>query len=149
MCDYCDCRSVELIDRLGRDHAELQAQAGTIRKQALIGDLPEARRSLAHLVADLERHTKLEEGALFPAMRDSGMAPTATSLGDDHREIEHLVAEAAAACDAEWPSIAVELLAVLGEHIRREEYDVFPAAVQLVPSARWDAAHHTVVALSG
>ena len=148
MCDYCDCRSVELIDRLGREHADLQAQASTIRKQALLGDLAEARRSLAHLVADLERHTEIEEEALFPAMSDAGMAPTATSLRDDHRELEHLITEAAAACDAEWPSIAVELLAVLAEHIRREEYDVFPAAVQLVPSARWDAAHRTVVALT-
>jgi hypothetical protein len=148
VCDYCGCRSVELIDRLGQEHADLLLQGSTIRRQTLIGDLAEARTSLAQLVADLGRHTRTEEGALFPVMRYAGMEETAAELDGEHRALEHLVREAAIADDAAWPSIAIELLAILSAHVRREEYDVFPAAAQLVPPARWDAAHEKARALT-
>lgn len=149
MCDYCNCRSVALIDRLGEEHAALLGLGATVRTQALIGKLPEARRSLARLVAELDLHTRTEEVALFPALQESGMEQTAAELVDDHRLIEHLVSEAERVVDAEWPSIAIELIAVLTDHIHREEYDVFPAAVQLVAPARWDAVHEQASHLAG
>lgn len=147
MCDYCDCRSVELIDQLGHEHSHLLQQASRVRAQALVGDIAEARRTMAHLIEHLQEHTRTEEIALFPALQESGMEQTADELIGDHRAVDQLIVDADNASDAEWPSIAVELLAVLADHIRREEYDVFPAAVQLVAPARWDGVHEQALRL--
>src|SRR3546814_8089544 len=73
MCDYCDCRSVDLIKRLGEEHASITAQGSIIRRLALFGDIAEARLRMVDLIAELNDHTEVEETALFPAMRESTM----------------------------------------------------------------------------
>src|SRR3546814_13964028 len=77
MCDYCDCRSVDLIKRLGEEHASITAQGSIIRRLALFGDIAEARLRMVDLIAELNDHTEVEETALFPAMRESTMELTA------------------------------------------------------------------------
>src|SRR3546814_9529191 len=134
------CRSVDLIKRLGEEHASITAQGSIIRRLALFGDIAEARLRMVYLIAELNDHTEVEETALFPAMRESTMELTAASLVADHRRLNALLEEADEASDAAWPSITVELLAVLSDNIPTEKYDVFPAAVHLGPPARWDTA---------
>src|SRR3546814_5669472 len=94
MCDYCDCRSVDLIKRLGEKHASITAQGSIIRRLALFGDIAEARLRMVDLVAELNDHTEVEETALFPAMRESTMELTAASPVADHRRLDALIEEA-------------------------------------------------------
>src|SRR3546814_19662875 len=139
MCDYCECRSVDLIKRLGEEHASITAQGSIIRRLALFGDIAEARLRMVDLIAELNDHTEVEETALFPAMRESTMELTAASLVADHRRLDAPIEEADAASAPAWPTLAVALLAVLADHIRREEYDLFPDAVPLLPPPRLDS----------
>src|SRR3546814_15077374 len=118
MCDYCECRSVDLIKRLGEEHASITAQGSIIRRLALFGDIAEARLRMVDLIAELNDHTEVEETALFPAMRESTMELTAASLVADHRRLDALIEEADAASDAAWPSIPGVLPAGLAAHLR-------------------------------
>src|SRR3546814_19139667 len=76
MCDYCDCRSVDLIKRLGEEHASITAQGSIIRRLALFGDIAEARLRLVDLIAELNDHTAVEATALFPSFPASTMVLT-------------------------------------------------------------------------
>jgi hypothetical protein len=141
MCDYCDCRSIALLDRLGADHAGILSLGAEVRDKIAAGDIAEAREVLTDLLVVLGLHTAVEEAALFPALDDAGIAGVAADLVGEHEEIDRLATLAGATPDAGWPAAADLLLRLLEAHIRREEYDVFPAAMQLVPGDRWDAAH--------
>ena len=52
--------------------------------------------------------------------------------------------------EADWREQARQLIRVLGEHILREETDLFPAAHQLLTPAQWDtvaAAHGSTASI--
>src|SRR3546814_10928139 len=91
MCDYCDCRSVDLIKRLGEEHASITAQGSIIRRLALFGDIAEARLRMVDLIAEHNDHSKVEETALFPAMRESSTELTAATIIADHRRLDSLL----------------------------------------------------------
>src|SRR3546814_11623935 len=84
MCDYCDCRSVDLIKRLGEEHASITAQGSIIRRLALFGDIAEARLRMFDLIAELNSHTAVEETDLFPPTRESTMERTASNPVANH-----------------------------------------------------------------
>src|SRR3546814_11741271 len=108
MCDYCDCRSVDLIKRLGEEHASITAQGSIIRLLALFGDTAEARLRIVDLIAEHDDHTEVAETTHFPHMRESTMElPAATLVAVSRRPDEPTVAPAAAT-DADWPRIALE-----------------------------------------
>src|SRR3546814_8406480 len=94
MCDYCDFRSVDLIKRLGEEHASITAQGSIIRRLALFGDIAEARLRMVDLIAELNAHTEVEETALFPALRESPLEVTAAHLVAAHRCLAPLRSEA-------------------------------------------------------
>src|SRR3546814_11575282 len=85
MCDYCDCRSVDLIKRLGEEHASITAQGSTIRRLALFGDTAAARLRIVDLIAELPDHTEVEATARSPAIPDSTLDVSAASLVAAHR----------------------------------------------------------------
>lgn len=132
MCDYCDCRSIPLIEALSEDHEVVLALVADVRRALAGGRTADADATLAELLDLLDEHTAVEEASLFPALEATGGAgSTVEELEGDHREIERLAA--AGATEA--------LLALLERHVHREEHDVFPAARQLVPADRWDHVH--------
>src|SRR3546814_14118230 len=87
MCDYCDCRSVDLIKRLGEEHASITAQGSIIRRLALFGAIAEARLRMVDLIAALNDHTEVEENALVPAMRESRLDGAGRSLARPGRQL--------------------------------------------------------------
>lgn len=93
------------------------------------------------LERDLERHLAQEEDALFPALerylgREGG--PVYVMLLE-HRELRRLAPALAQAAAAGRPREAAaageELLALLGEHVHKEDAVLFPLAERLLAPA--------------
>ncbi len=119
MCDYCDCRSHPTIAAFGEDHARIGSLAERATSDA---------GALAEIVALLERHGAEEEAGLYREL--AGVGIEVAHLHDEHEEIH------AALHTGEPDRIAVALRR-LHAHIRDEEYDLFPAAHQLLDDEAW------------
>ncbi|MGD9704475.1 MAG: hemerythrin domain-containing protein [Acidimicrobiia bacterium] len=146
MCDYCDCRSIPLIDALGHDHEHLERLGGELLAAIGAGDLGSARNVFDRLAALLARHTQIEETALFLALAAASDGSDVRSLLDDHEAIDHALITLADADDDGMAAGAPSLLARLHTHIVREEYDVFPAVRLLIPAVAWDEIHERAAA---
>jgi len=104
---------------------------------------------LRWMMAFLERHHRLEDDGLYPAVR--GRDPGSTAILDDmaleHRAVASAVDEVrrAASVDADRRSIgrmasSVEALSdVLLPHLAREERDAMPVVSRVLTNAEWDA----------
>lgn len=140
MCDYCGCRSRPLVARLAADHERFTRLADQARTALAAGDSPAARAVLEELAARLRAHDALEEGGIYPELIAEGLASDA--LAAEHAAID----DAVAAALADSGALAVtgggaDLVAALDRlaaHIVREEYDLFPAAHQMLSDAAWD-----------
>jgi hemerythrin-like domain-containing protein len=132
MCDYCDCRQLDPIADLSAEHDQLLALSARVRAELAAGRLDEASTLLDELLAVLERHAHREEGGLFAALAaDEDLRGVVGVLLAEHA-ILHIPPERSAA----------GITAFLGElaaHIDREEHDVFPAVLQLLPPSAWNA----------
>ncbi len=131
MCDYCGCRSMPVIADLGDDHDRLLLLADDVRRALAAGDDGLARERLRELAVVHATHIAVEEASILPALAAvDGVADQVdehASAGDALRRLEALSTE--------------EVLAVLDElhdHIAREEYDLFPAALLLIAPGDWD-----------
>jgi hypothetical protein len=135
MCDYCSCREPYLIGHLGGDHTQLLAWAVRIEAALLAADHDRARAGLEQLLAILDPHLDLER-ALVPALSaDAAFAVTATRLAEGHRRAR--VDRPAPYMSAPaWAAATRAYLADLRTQIHLEEYDVFPAATQLLSQAK-------------
>lgn len=134
MCDYCDCRTRPPLERLGRDHERIVGSAQRLRARLRADDRgmgPEAR-ALQQL---LEEHDRWEEAGLYAELDRVGLGTA--GLRADH-EVIHAILGAAADGSAIESSSVLGALDQLEEHIHREEYDLFPAAHQVVDDAGWD-----------
>lgn len=62
------------------------------------------------------------------------------ALEDEHRRIEKVLGEAADGVPADpgWPSRLMEALALLREHILKEQDGVFPATLAILAPEQWD-----------
>ena len=129
MCDYCGCRTRPLLARLGIDHARIQGLSTAIRHDMGVDT------ALATLAELLAAHSATEEAGLYPELAAAGIATD--DLYADHAAVDALVA-AARAGDAAALTELEGALARLDAHIQREEYDLFPAAHQLLSDAAWD-----------
>lgn len=137
MCDYCACREHPLFERLGDDHAQLLAWAKRIETAVDAGDLEKARAGMGHLLAVLDPHLELEERSLLPALAaDDVFTATVAGIAEDHHRARTSRPDVAMA-DPMWVAATRTFLAELRAHIHVEEYDVFPAASQLLDSALW------------
>ena len=149
MCDYCSCREQSLIGRLGGDHAQLLAWAVRIEAALVAADHDRARAGLEQLLAILDPHLDLEERALVPALSaDDAFAVTVTRIADDHHRarVDRPAPDMSAPA---WAAATRAYLADLRAHIHLEEYDVFPAATQLLSPAQWSAAEAAALSSSG
>jgi hypothetical protein len=143
MCDYCACREHPLIERLGDDHAQLLAWGVRIEAALRAGDHAAARAGMQHLSAILDPHLTLEERTLLPALAaDDAFAATVTVIAADH----HRARTGRPTDDPAGPTWAATVLAFVSDlraHIHLEEYDVFPAAAQLLTPSVWSTAERS------
>jgi len=147
MCDYCACRDHPLIERLGDDHVQLRAWAVRIEAALQAGDRVSARIGMERLLGVLDPHLELEERALVPALcADDAFKATVTTIRTDHQRAR-AGRPVTGPADADWPAEVRAFTADLQAHIHLEEYDVFPAAAQLLSPGLWSIAERSAAAL--
>jgi hypothetical protein len=146
MCEYCGCQALASIDELTREHEQVLALISDVRAARLAGDVVRQAGLACRIAAVLGPHTLVEERGLFPALaRD--FPDQIAQLEAEHRLVEEVLAEAVrAAADGAlpagpgWPDRLARALAVLREHIFKEQDGVFPAALATLSTADWEAA---------
>jgi hemerythrin-like domain-containing protein len=137
MCDYCDCRSHPQIASLSVDHEEMLGLLIALQSVVDGADRQRAQAVIARLGALLDRHATREDRGIFTELIHAAVdRDYVARFEHDHEHIHGLLAEAAG---GEWQAPANELIGVLGDHIAREETDLFPAAHQLLRPDQWDA----------
>lgn len=141
MCDYCGCRSRPLVADLGADHGRIADLASVVRRALDDGDRPGARQALTELAHVLEPHAVLEEGSLYPELALEGIATK--EMYADHAFVDSTIRDAVAGSSEAWAEVPSALSRLAG-HIATEEYDLFPAAHQLLSDVAWDRVeqHH-------
>ncbi|MCF3132341.1 hemerythrin domain-containing protein [Streptomyces olivochromogenes] len=139
MCEYCGCQSLAAIDELTREHDTVVNLIGEVRGARRDGDVPRMAVLAREIDAVLVPHTAVEEGALFPAMAEEFPDQIAV-LEAEHRRIEAVLAEAeeGVPADPAWPDRLIEVLALLREHILKEQDGVFPAALAVLDTEQWE-----------
>ncbi|MBV9203767.1 MAG: hemerythrin domain-containing protein [Alphaproteobacteria bacterium] len=102
----------------------------------------EARRReqlFTELRRGLEAHNIVEENIFYPELeRCSATSELVGDAFDEHAEIDAILQEIAElpTDKDEWPERIAELKVVVQEHVRQEEDRIFPAARNLLDSAR-------------
>jgi hypothetical protein len=129
VCDYCGCRRFPLLERLGEEHEVLWSLVGDLRRAlSSPGDVEPAA---GRLISALDDHLVLEDGRLRPVlMTDPLLSTTVPSWDAEHQRIAELC-EPAADPHLRTAQLA-ELCDLLERHLHREEFDLFPAASQLL-----------------
>ncbi len=141
MCEYCGCQALATIDELTREHdlvVDLMGEARAAHAGADFVRMAELARQIAVMLGP---HTEVEEHGLFPALK-ADFPDHVADLTADHRRVEEVLGEASAGTPADpaWPARLVEVLALLREHIFKEQDGVFPAALASLGTADWEAA---------
>ena len=131
MCDYCDCRTRPLIAELGEQHADITATIGRLRRAMQGGDPLDG--IAAELAGLLRPHSELEEATLYPEL--PGVDIAEEPLVADHDAVDAVIAAVAAGGATDGLADALD---ALERHIRTEEFDLFPAAHQLLDDGAWD-----------
>ncbi|GAA2646369.1 hemerythrin domain-containing protein [Streptomyces virginiae] len=139
MCEYCGCQSIKAIAELTAEHDSVVDLISVVRAAHHGADAAEMARVARLITAILLPHTQVEEHGLFPAMSDEFPEQIA-ALEDEHRRIEKVLGEAADGVPADpgWPSRLMEALALLREHILKEQDGVFPATLAILAPEQWD-----------
>ncbi|MFK4145395.1 hemerythrin domain-containing protein [Streptomyces sp. NPDC004065] len=140
MCEYCGCQSLESIDELTREHDTVVDLIGLVRAADDDGDVTRMAELAREIASVLGPHTQVEEHGLFPALADD-FPEKISALEEEHRRIEAVLEEAADAVPADpaWPGRLTEALALLREHILKEQDGVFPAALAFLSTEQWEA----------
>lgn len=140
MCEYCGCQTLTAIATLTQEHDAVVNLIGDVRAAHSAGDVPGMAETARRIAAVLVPHTEVEEGGLFPAL--AGDFPDQIALLEaEHRRIEAVLGEAAdgTPTDPTWPGRLLDALALLREHILKEQDGVFPAALTSLDPDQWDA----------
>jgi iron-sulfur cluster repair protein YtfE (RIC family) len=122
------------------EHDRLRELSTHIRGHVAAGDDAAARTHLEELLVVLGPHVMTEEGALFPLLRRSDelaahvgvLEAEHAGLYDDLDELDEATAQA-------WRDGVVRLLDDLSEHMFKEDFGLFPAALATLDGAEWDA----------
>jgi hemerythrin-like domain-containing protein len=140
MCEYCGCQALSPIDELTREHDLVLSLIGDVREARRGADVPRMAHLARRIATVLGPHTQVEEQALFPALA-SDFPDQIAVLEAEHRRVEAVLAEASAGPpeDPAWPDRLGETLAVLREHVFKEQDGVFPAALASLGASDWDA----------
>ena len=139
MCDHCGCREIAAIKQLMEEHEWLHERAHYVRDAIRRGDETAARTLFAGLVGVLDSHAVAEERGLFVAMRRyEEYADHIDTLDAEHAWLRTETERATTAGDG-WRERITSILDVLEEHINKEEYGVFPAALASLTVAEWES----------
>ena len=141
MCEYCGCQALGTIEELTREHDVVINLMGEVRAAHARADTAQMAELARQIAAVLGPHTEVEEQGLFPALTPD-FPDHVASLTAEHRRVEAALGEVAdgTPADPAWPARLMEALAVLREHIFKEQDGVFPAALTTLGSADWEAA---------
>lgn len=140
MCEYCGCQALETIGEPTREHERVVDLISLLRDARCDGAVVRMAEVAREITAVLGAHTQVEEHGLFPALAAEFPEQTA-ALDDEHRRIEAVLAEAAGPylTDPSWPDRLMEAMAMLRDHILKEQDGVFPAARANLSTAEWEA----------
>ncbi|WP_460062587.1 hemerythrin domain-containing protein [Streptomyces sp. YKOK-I1] len=150
MCEYCGCQALETIDELTREHDEvvrLISHLGPAHREGGVIRIAEIARDIAKVLGP---HTQVEERGLFPAL--AGDFPDQiAALEAEHRTVEAVLDEANGAflTDPTWPDRLMEAMALLRNHILKEQDGVFPAALAHLGTEQWEAVEAARAAAGG
>lgn len=137
MCDHCGCQGFPLIESLTQQHRHIQEAAGLLRRAIGRGEHEAARRLLTALTGLLVPHVTAEEQGLFAELRtDETIRATIEQLCAEHIRLEETLRQPPS--DEQGWTQVLAVLDLLAEHIFKEEYGVFPAAVVMLPTPVWD-----------
>ncbi len=132
MCDYCDCRRIPEIATLGKQH-ETIVDLGDELLRAVKAGSPDIGEAVERLRRALDPHVTREESGVFTQARIAGLGGYyVDELEDQHREFEEFLAGDFDAASLE------QFLDDLHRHIAIEEYDLFPAASQVLSHQQWE-----------
>ncbi|MEV7977571.1 hemerythrin domain-containing protein [Streptomyces sp. NPDC086519] len=139
MCEYCGCQSLAAIDELTREHDEVVTLISHVRDAVRDGDTARTAETARRIATVLAPHTQVEEHGLFPAMAEE-FPDHIAALEAEHRRVEAVLAEAAdgVPADPAWPERLLEVLAMLRDHILKEQDGVFPAALATLSTEQWE-----------
>ncbi|KRV51220.1 hemerythrin HHE cation-binding protein [Wenjunlia vitaminophila] len=141
MCEYCGCQSLASIDELTREHDEVVRLISHLRPALREGGAARMAEVAREIATVLGPHTRVEEHGLFPAL--AGEFPDQiAALEAEHRTVEAVLAEAADGAtppDPAWPDRLLEAMAMLRDHILKEQDGVFPAALANLSTEEWEA----------
>ena len=135
MCSYCGCESEAVIAELMGEHAAIASMVDQVSAALHRGDRSEAESVCARIGAMFARHGRMEEDGLFSELRADPIATgTVAELEQDHRRLYEGLARVPTASAGE----ILEMLAELLDHANREDTDVFPTALQVLPDRAWE-----------
>lgn len=140
MCEYCGCQSVPAIAELTAEHDQVVDLIGLVRAADRRGDVDDMIGLSRRISAVLGPHTLVEEQGLFPAMA-TDFPEQIVVLEAEHRRIEAVLGEASdpvVRADPSWPARLIDVLALLRDHILKEQDGVFPASLSTLTTAQWD-----------
>ncbi|MFF8633537.1 hemerythrin domain-containing protein [Streptomyces pilosus] len=140
MCEYCGCQALETIDELTQEHEKVVDLISHLRDARRDGAVARMAELAREITAVLDPHTQVEEHGLFPALAGDFPEQIA-ALEAEHRRIEAVLAEANGAflTDPSWPDRLMEAMALLRDHILKEQDGVFPAALANLSTEEWEA----------
>ena len=120
---------------LSSEHHHALVLARRVGEQAAAWSRERGAELAARFGAELEPHFGVEEDLLLPALRAAGEDALASRTADEHARLRDAVARAAEG-DAE---AARAFAALLTEHVRFEERELFAACETKVPGPVLDA----------
>ena len=143
MCDHCGCRQLTPVARLMDEHDRLREISEHIRRHLTAGDDAGARRHLDALLVVLGPHVLREEGALFPLLRRvDELAAHVRVLESEHASLYDAVDDLddlPAGAGQRWRDGLRLVLRELDEHMYKEDFGLFPAALATLDGSDWDA----------
>ncbi|MGE0139702.1 MAG: hemerythrin domain-containing protein [Ilumatobacteraceae bacterium] len=118
------------------DHEAFGHMLDQLMRAVETDDRHAANAVAAELHPLLDGHAAREERGVFTQLRHAHVSDEYVARFERDQAVHALLGDADV---GEWRERARELIRVLGDHIAREESDLFPAAHQLLTPAQWDA----------
>jgi iron-sulfur cluster repair protein YtfE (RIC family) len=121
------------------EHDRLRELGEHIRRHLATGDAHAARDHFGELLVVLAPHVAEEEGALFPMLRRSDeLADHVGVLEAEHAGLYDDVDDLDEVSGPAWTAGVLRLLDDLAEHMYKEDFGLFPAALATLDGDDWD-----------
>jgi hemerythrin-like domain-containing protein len=141
VCDHCGCRELTPIAALMGEHDRLRELTGLIRSELAAGNDLAARTLFEEVLVVLGPHVAKEEGSLFPMLRREGsLTDHVAGLEGEHAGLYDSVDDLDdTRTSPAWRDGLLAVLQDLDEHMYKEDFGLFPAALATLDGADWDA----------